>query len=129
MLSLDVGYQVAQVRIVFSLPKHVRAALLIEKEDGSLDVTIPPHMAYVEWFTPFSIPNTIHGMYKVSRAQQNGDPVCSIIPVSDIRHSVHLIPCFGKVVPVHWTSSNVLEECTSFYVNPFSDCHAYITIT
>ena len=62
MLSLDVGYQVAQVCVVFSLPKHVRAALFIEKEDRSLDVTIPPHMAYVEWFTLFSRPNTIHGM-------------------------------------------------------------------
>jgi hypothetical protein len=85
-------------------------------------------MAYVEWFTAFTNPNPNHSMYKVLRALQNGERLCSIIPVSDFCHSIHLIPCFGKVAPVHWTSSNMLEQCDSFYVNPFSDRHTYMTI-
>ena len=85
-------------------------------------------MAYVEWFTAFTTPNPNHGMYKVSRALRNGERLCSIIPVSDFRRSIHLIPRFGKVASAHSTSSNVLEQCDSFYVNPFSDRHAYMTI-
>ena len=85
-------------------------------------------MAYVKWFTAFTTPNPNHGMYKVSCALQNGEHLCSIIPVSDFRHSIHLIPRFGKVAPAHWMSSNVLEQYDSFYVNPFSDWHTYMTI-
>ena len=76
----------------------------------------------------FTTSNPNHGMYKVSRVLQNGKHLCSIIPVSDFHHSIHLIPHFSKVAPAHWTSSNMLEQCDSFYVNPFSDRHAYMTI-
>ena len=76
----------------------------------------------------FTTSNPNHGMYKVSRVLQNGKHLCSIILVSDFRHSIHLIPHFSKVAPAHWTSSNMLKQCDSFYVNPFSDRHTYMTI-
>ncbi|KAH7903903.1 hypothetical protein BJ138DRAFT_1019885, partial [Hygrophoropsis aurantiaca] len=86
-------------------------------------------LAYVEWFSPFpATPDTNHGMYKISRSLRNGERMASIIPVDIIRRSVHLIPKFGRVAPREWTSSNVLELCKTFYVNPFTDRHAYLTI-
>jgi hypothetical protein len=67
-------------------------------------------------------------MYHIKRAKVGGKRVASIIPVSDIKRSVHLIPRFGKDLDHSWSSANVLEACESFYVNHFSDRHAYITM-
>ncbi|KAJ7150608.1 hypothetical protein C8R46DRAFT_914692, partial [Mycena filopes] len=83
-------------------------------------------LAYVEWFSKFPRnPDPNHGMYKISRPVERA---ASIIPVSQIRRSVHLFPEFGPVAPRDWTSNNVLERCSKFYVSPWSDRHAYITI-
>lgn len=64
-------------------------------------------------------------MYKISRPVER---VASIIPAANLRRSVHLFPQFGPVAPRHWTSVNVLEECAKFYLSPWSDRHAYVTL-
>ncbi|PPQ73617.1 hypothetical protein CVT26_010525 [Gymnopilus dilepis] len=119
----SLGYAVAQVRCIFSLP------------DAALKTWFPrgapsKHFAYVEWFTPFSKavfdPNS--RLYRIKRLRVRGEQQASVIPVSLIRQSVHLFPKFGPVAPVHWKSSNVLEEAPMFYVNPFSDRFAYSTL-
>jgi hypothetical protein len=99
---------VGQVRVIFAFP-------------GTAD----EHFAYVEWFSEFSEPDSDHGMQRLTRTLDGGDRVASIVPVSWIRRSVHLFPKFGPKVPEHWTSANVLEKCTIFYLNPFSDRHMY----
>jgi hypothetical protein len=89
----------------------------------------PKHLAYVEWFTPFkNAPEPNHRMYKISRSLSGGERIASIIPVSDIRRSVHLIPKCGAVIPREWTSATVLDTSTYFFVNPFLDRHSYLTV-
>ena len=90
----------------------------------------PQHLAYVEWFTPFgSEPDPCSLMYKVSRSyDNNGKPLSSIIPVANIQRSVHLIPRFGPVTPRSWSSNTILQDCTTFYVNSFTDRHTYMTV-
>ncbi|KAJ7661195.1 hypothetical protein B0H17DRAFT_897236, partial [Mycena rosella] len=62
-------------------------------------------LAYVEWFSRFpNSPERHHKMYKIS---QPNECFASIIPVGNIRRSVHLFPNFGPVVPRVWTSQNV----------------------
>lgn len=118
------GYRIAQVRVIFTLPEKIRS--LFSPAAAS---ELPLHFAYVEWFTPFaSVPDRHHRLYQVKRAWINGDRLCSIVPVSDIRRSIHLIPRFGRIAPATWTSSNVLEQCDTFFVNAFTDRHAYMTI-
>ncbi|KAG1854255.1 hypothetical protein F4604DRAFT_1883347 [Suillus subluteus] len=116
------GYHVAQVRVVFTLTSHAAAALFCTPAKA------PTHLAYVELFTPFGQPEANHGLYKISCIICNGERLASIIDISDICRSVHLIPKFSPVVPREWTSSTVLELCSSFFVSSFSDRHAYLTI-
>ncbi|TFK45446.1 hypothetical protein OE88DRAFT_1788392 [Heliocybe sulcata] len=115
------GYRVAQVRVVFSLPPRVISLLFPRRPP-------PQHLAYIEWFTPFtSSPEPSSRLFKVSRSLRNHDRLASIIPVLQIRRSIHLYPKWGPTVPREWTSSTVLDEATMFYVNPFLDRHSYMT--
>lgn len=117
------GYRVAQVRLIFSLPSSALQAWFD-------DVDSPPSpLAYIEWFTAFRQPERFHAMYKVRRVtNQQGQRVASIIPVANIRRSVHLFPKFGPIAPREWKSSTVLDECPFFFVNRTSDRHAFVTM-
>lgn len=120
-----VGYCIAQVRCIFTIPEKA-----LQSWFGSEKTQIPAHLAYVEWFTPFSglRPGHDHRMYKIKRHKLNGQQRATIIPVSLLRQSVHLVPVFGPVAPPEWKSSNVLELCPEFLVNSFSDRFQYCTL-
>ncbi|KAG1850514.1 hypothetical protein C8R48DRAFT_750112 [Suillus tomentosus] len=110
------GFSVGQVRVIFSLPPKSLQLLFPPT------VNIPPHLAYIEWFTPFpSAPDRNNGLYKLSRLMRGGDRVSSIVPVGDIMRSIHLIPKFGDSAPREWTSETVLEDCNVFWVNSYID--------
>jgi hypothetical protein len=61
-------------------------------------------------------------MYKVSRALQGTSRLASIIPVSRIEQSLHLIPLPGSYILREWHSSTILEHCQTFLVNSFTNC-------
>ena len=112
MSDASKGYRVGQVRVVFTLP-------------GGGDSNPSKCLAYIEWFSKFSMPDPDHNMHKINRSLEGGGRVASIVPISTIRHSVHLFPRFGQAVPDGWTADNVLEKCSVFYLNPFTDRHMY----
>lgn len=112
----------AQVRVIFSLRDSDAATLFPP------DKYPPRYMAYVEWFSPFQRPDPVHGMYKVQRQLRDGGRPGSIIPLTSIQRSVHLLPIFGPDIPPHWTSANVLDECPKFLVNSYTDRHTHGTI-
>lgn len=65
----------------------------------------------------------------MSRACQPGDGTrsASIIPVSNITQSIHLIPLVGNTIPCEWsTGAIVLEECHTFLVNSFINLPTYL---
>ncbi|KAI1782434.1 hypothetical protein LXA43DRAFT_905807 [Ganoderma leucocontextum] len=116
-------FQVAQVRAVFKIP---------DKGMNSLFPRIhlsehPNHLAYVEWFSKFErSPHPDHGLYKVTRSIT--DRRASIIPVDRIERSCHLFPDFGPIAPREWTSSNVLEQCGTFYLNAYADWETFMLV-
>ena len=113
------GYGVVRVKVIFSIPDRFHARLFKHGID------IPNHLAYVEWYTPLDAQDPNHKMFRISPVSplkdKEGTRICSVIPLSDVLRSVHLIPRFGSIAPVKWTSSNVLDECTTFYLNDFTD--------
>ena len=60
---------------------------------------------------------------------KDGHRQASIIPLSSFVSSVHLLPRFGQNVPQGTNSFTVLENCHSFYVNPFSDMDNYMAFS
>ena len=89
------------------------------------DVILPQYMAYVEWFSPFRRqPEPVHYLYQVKRPTI---PEASIIPITDIVRSAHLIPRFGAKADTTWSSSTSLHQCNTFFLNQFSDRNAYLS--
>ncbi|RPD58107.1 hypothetical protein L226DRAFT_467289 [Lentinus tigrinus ALCF2SS1-7] len=118
------GYHVGRLRLVFSLSDTACKQLIP-------DVIDPGPLAYVEWFTQFTQPNPIHGLYKVSRERdRQRSLVASVVEVKNIRRSCHLFPAVNRrdgIIPRDWTSSTVLDSCEDFWVNRYSDMHMYMT--
>lgn len=115
------GYRVARIRVVFSLPD---SSLEVLFNDG---IEVTQHLVFVEWFSAFVNPERIHGLFKIRPLKNLGDgsPVTEVIPLDNVRRSVHLYPQFGPFAPVEWTSSTVLDKCDTFFVNTFTDRHMY----
>ena len=121
-MNIFIGYKVAQVKVIFQVT---------EQFARRLDTTraMPKYLAYVEWFTKFEPqPQAGHRLYRIQRALQGQQRIASLIPLANIARSVHLMPDFGKKVPLHWTSNTVLDLCRRFYLNSFSDRHGFYTM-
>jgi hypothetical protein len=106
------GTTVCQVRVIFRLPE----------EYGQYDTPL----AYVEWFTPLDIVQEELGMYKVHRATHQRRRKASIIPVTQILRSCHLIPDFATKISRAWSSKTVLDEAKEFYLNPYLRMHDFV---
>ena len=120
------GHRIAQVQVVFQIPT---AAVSKFPSISSHAEQIPTYLAYIEWFNPIpAMPNRSHGMYQVSRSFNRGHRWASIIPVDTIFSSIHL---FLRIIPDSspcegWNLFTVLDNCHSFYVNPFSDRDTFL---
>ncbi|THV08117.1 hypothetical protein K435DRAFT_641286 [Dendrothele bispora CBS 962.96] len=116
------GTRIGQVRVIFTLPENQLYKLFPP------DIVPPGHLAYVEWFTPFS--QTESGMYRVKRQMtRDGTVHASVVPLSMILHSVQLFPKWGGSVPVEWTREMVLEQAPSVLLSPYRDIHTYFNIS
>ena len=89
--------------------------------------TFPHPLAYIEWFTPLRDPEPIIGMYKISQSTRNHCQNAAIVRVSDIMEDTHLSAFIQGEIDPTWTSDNVLEVGTHFYVNRYIDINRFST--
>ncbi|TDL16783.1 hypothetical protein BD410DRAFT_730882 [Rickenella mellea] len=100
------GLRVAEIRVIFTLPSYL----------GHW----PHPLVYLHWFKPLTSCDEQLGMYKISRSTRNLEPNSEIISADRIYRACHLIPRFGAgSVDPSWTSANVTQKATEFYVNPY----------
>lgn len=99
----------AQIRLLFRLPDEFGPQL-----SGSL-------LAYVHWFKPLRTPVPNLGFYSVSFSSVNHRQRASVISISDIVRTCHLIPQFGnsRATDLGWTAATVHQDATVFYLNPY----------
>ncbi|KAI6004781.1 hypothetical protein EDD15DRAFT_2384735 [Pisolithus albus] len=106
------GLYVAQVLLFFSF--HYR------------NVLYP--CALVQWFTPVGNEPCINtGMWKVEHEyDEYGDHLVSVIHLDSILRPAHLIGIYGdEYIPPDLHYSDSLAAFGSFYVNKYSDYHAF----
>ncbi|KAJ6490457.1 hypothetical protein DFH09DRAFT_1252659 [Mycena vulgaris] len=82
-------------------------------------------LAYVEWYTPFSTPDPVSGLFTVKRSTQNNHVYGEIIGIDRIVRNCHLLPKFGRKKDSTWTTENVVERCTAFFPSQYSDIHSF----
>jgi hypothetical protein len=110
--------------VIFQIPTTA-----IPQVFPSPEITVPTYLAYVEWFSALSTTLDLqHMMHKVTRLTQHGHWSAGVIPADSIIGSTHLIPKFGHIVPQDWNSFTVLEQCDTFYINPFQDIDTYLRL-
>ncbi|TFK64486.1 hypothetical protein BDN72DRAFT_774499, partial [Pluteus cervinus] len=116
-------YRVVRIHVIFAIPPSLRPYLF----SPDVEENVPKHLVYVSWYSAFAKNSEAnHLLYKVEAMRdEQGGHICSIIPLSKIVRSVHLFPKFGPSAPAEWTSSRVLDQCSTFYVNCFTDRHLY----
>ncbi|KAF8337791.1 hypothetical protein F5887DRAFT_1063026 [Amanita rubescens] len=111
------GLYVGQVLLLFSL----------KSPRGSRDPNTP--CALVQWFeTVGNQPCGLTGMWMVKPEvdQRNKQRAMSVIHADSIIRPAHLIPIYGEHhVPHHLHAAHSLDAFKGYYVNKFSDYHAY----
>jgi len=104
--------RVAQVRVIFTLPRQFGTY----SQRG---------LAYVEWFTPFREPDPFSGLRQVSRSTRQLRRNAAVVLVDKLVRPCHLIPKMGQSVDPGWTSANVYEVASDFYLNPYIDVDTF----
>lgn len=103
--QISTGLRVAQVRILFDLPPQFGV--------------ISSPLAYVEWFTPLGVPDDITGMYVVRRSTRRREANSEVVTVDRFVRGCHLMGKAGRNMDRAWTSENVLQKATHFWVNNY----------
>ncbi|KAJ6619442.1 hypothetical protein B0H10DRAFT_2163885 [Mycena sp. CBHHK59/15] len=75
------GLRIAQVKVIFQLPKHYPST-------GKPSVPL----AYIEWMTPLRTPDPLDGYYHLTRSSRQHGPYAEIITMDRIVRNVMLIP-------------------------------------
>ncbi|KIK51244.1 hypothetical protein GYMLUDRAFT_181672, partial [Collybiopsis luxurians FD-317 M1] len=120
------GCRVGCLRVIFCLPRIV---LMNGFPVSVLNYWPTEFLAYVTWYMRFQhSPDKNTGMYHIEAAvDSKGQAQGSIITLSDIRQCCMLMPSRG-LWNESWTSSNILDQCSSFFMNNLQSKYTYQTI-
>lgn len=74
-------------------------------------------LVYVEWFTPLGQPDSATGMHVVKRSTRHRRRKSEIVSIDDLVCDCHLMEKCGTQVDGSFTTDDVLEKATQFYLN------------
>ncbi|GJE96279.1 hypothetical protein PsYK624_124730 [Phanerochaete sordida] len=84
---------------------------------------LAPHpLLYIEWFTPLTTFDPDLAMYSVTPSKSRrhrGFRSASVVPVTQIVRTCHLIPRWGPSIDPDWCQEDIYENCKDFLVNPY----------
>lgn len=86
-------------------------------------------LAYIEWFTPLREPDRSSGLHRLLCLTRRLHQNTAVIHVNEIAHPCHLILRMGQAVDRGWTSANVYESASDFYLNSFIDLDTFCMST
>ena len=121
----SLGTRVGRVRVIFQLPSNLDAGLGLQEAPASWPRN---HLAYIEWYRPQErIADDSTGMYVIKKTK---DIQCSVVSLKSIRQSCMLIPKFDDSIDWQstWTSANILDSASTFFLNNWQSSYAYQTI-
>ena len=128
----NVGTRIARVRCIFQLPSSIKIQ--------GLNMPTPSYwprepLAYVQFFKPATLSpraERTHKMPSLSKAflSDGVTPAWSIIPLTNIRQSCHLVPDFSKNKDYDWDNIKVpvLDDVKDFLLNNWLSLYIYQTI-
>ncbi|KAJ6585760.1 hypothetical protein B0H19DRAFT_926144 [Mycena capillaripes] len=99
------GLRPAQIRVIFNLPPQFG--------------TFAHPLVYIEWFTPLNRPDPVSGMYTTHRSTRFHRRNADVVSVEQLVRGCHLMGKCGLKIDRTWTSNNVLDTASVFYVNPY----------
>ncbi|KIK31880.1 hypothetical protein CY34DRAFT_27296 [Suillus luteus UH-Slu-Lm8-n1] len=84
----------------------------------------------IQTSTEQSWPTGGHLLYVLRRSKRsNGTQMGDIIPVSQLRAPVHLVPCFGATAETCFTAYNSMEHASKFWLNYFWDKNSFFVLS
>ncbi|KAG1844743.1 hypothetical protein C8R48DRAFT_617756 [Suillus tomentosus] len=114
------GHSIAQIRLVIRPVGKSKTRWAWDDQ----------YLTYVQRFDISSERNPTTQLHTVKRAKRsNGTRMGDIIPVSQFKAPVHLIPRFGTTADTRLTAYNSMEHATEFWLNYFWDKHTFFALS
>jgi hypothetical protein len=87
------------------------------------------YLCYVRSFKTGAV-DPVTGMHVLKRAKYaNGAPVGDIVPLSQLRAFIHLIPQLGHPADARLTKANSTHYHSSFFLNKYFDKQIYAALS
>lgn len=125
------GTRVGRVRVIFTLPLEVHTITGAQPAPSNWP---KEPLVYIEWYSRLEKSASPRNgmMYRIKKISLNAmdkeKVQGTILPLSRIRQSCMLFPTFPSSVPAHWTTDNILDTASSFYINNWLSKYSYQTI-
>ncbi|KAG2125087.1 hypothetical protein DEU56DRAFT_744061 [Suillus clintonianus] len=114
------GHSIAQIRLIIRPLGRSRTQWEWDNQ----------YLTYVQRFDISSECDPTTQLHTLKRAKRsNGTRMGDIIPVSQLRAPVHLVPRFGATADTRLTAYNSMEHATEFWLNYFWDKHSFFALS
>ena len=93
-----------------------------------MDSEVSGPLVYIEWFISISLPDPTTGMHIVKRSTRLHKRKSEIISINDLVSGCHLMAKCGTQIDQSFTTDDVLEKATTFFLNPYIDVDTFSKI-